>query len=59
LETDFFVAGFLAVVEALAEAAFLAGLGRDLVRPDAVFFTTAAPSGAGEARGDGRGEDIA
>jgi hypothetical protein len=43
LETDFFVAGFLAVVEALAEAAFLAGLGRDLVRPDGVFFTTAAP----------------
>jgi len=58
LETDFFVAGFLAVVEALAEAAFFVVLGRDLVRPDEVFFATAALSGAGEARGDGRGEDI-
>jgi hypothetical protein len=61
LGADFFVVGFFAVVEALAEAAFLAAPGlaiRDDLERAGDFFPTAA-SGAGEARGDGRGEDIA
>jgi hypothetical protein len=61
LETDFFTAGFLAVVDLLVGVVFLVAL--DLVTRDDLeragdFFPTAA-SGAGEARGDGRGEDIA
>jgi hypothetical protein len=61
LETDFFTVGFFTVADFLAEVAFLVAL--DLVtREDlerAGDFLTAAASGAGEARGDGRGEDIA
>jgi len=57
LETDFFT-----VADLLTGAVFLVAL--DLVtRADLEragdFFPTAAASGAGEARGDGRGEDIA
>jgi hypothetical protein len=62
LETDFFTAGFFTVADLLTGAVFLVAL--DLVtRADLEragdFFPTAAASGAGEARGDGRGEDIA
>lgn len=59
---DFFVVGFFTVVDFLAEAAFLVALGlavRDPLERAGDFFVTAAASGAGEARGDGRGEDIA
>ena len=62
METDFFVVGFFAVVaDFLAEAAFLVAPGlavRDPLERDGDFFATAVASGAGEARGDGRGEDI-
>ena len=61
METDFFVVGFFAVVDFLAEAAFLVALGlavRDPLERAGDFFATAVASGAGEARGDGRGEDI-
>ena len=61
MELDFFIAGFFAVAEALAAAAFLVAVDlavRDDLERAGDFFPTAA-TGAGEARGDGRGEDIA
>jgi hypothetical protein len=62
LETDFFTAGFLTVADLLVGVVFLVAL--DLVTREDLeragdFFPTAASSGAGEASGDGRGEDIA
>jgi len=57
LEPDFFVVGFFTVVDFLAGAAFLAAASlavRDPLERVGDFFA----SGAGEARGDGRGEDI-
>jgi hypothetical protein len=62
LETDFFTAGFFTGADFLAGAAFLVALDlvtRDDLERDGDFFPTAAASGAGEARGDGRGDDIA
>ena len=58
---DFFVVDFFTVVDFLAEAAFLVAPGlavRDPLERAGDFFALAAASGAGEARGDGRGEDI-
>ena len=59
LETDFFTAGFFTGADFLAGAAFLVALDlvtRDDLERDGDFL---AASGAGEARGDGRGDDIA
>ena len=61
----FFTVGFLAVVDFLAAVDLLVALGL-LPREDlgealeraGDFFPTAAATGVGEARGDGRGEDI-
>ncbi len=57
LETVFFTVGFFVVVGFLVVVVFLVVLGLDLERAGD-FFPTAV-SGAGEARGDGGGEDIA
>jgi hypothetical protein len=61
LETVFFTVGFLTVVDFLAAVDFLVAL--DLVTREDLeragdFFPTAEATGVGEARGDGRGEDI-
>jgi hypothetical protein len=56
LEAVFFIVGFFVVAGFLAAVVFLVVLGLDLERAGD-FFPTAV-SGAGEARGDGRGEDI-
>lgn len=61
LETGFFNVGFFVVADLLVEVVvFLVAL--DLARDDlgraGDFLPTAAASGAGEARGDGSGEDI-
>jgi hypothetical protein len=59
-ETDFFTAGFFTAADFLAGATFLVALGlvtREDLERDGDFFPV--DSGAGEARGDGRGDDIA
>ena len=59
LETDFLTAAFFTGADFLAGAAFLVALDlvtRDDLERDGDFL---AASGAGEARGDGRGDDIA
>lgn len=61
MELDFFAVGFFTVVDFLVDAAFLVArvlAVRDPLERVGDFFATAAASGAGEARGDGRGEDI-
>lgn len=61
LETVFFTVGFLAVVDFLAAADLLVALGlviREDLERAGDFFPTAVATGVGEARGDGRGEDI-
>jgi len=62
LETGFFAVGFFTVADLLAEVVFLVALGlvkREDLERAGDFFPTAAATGAGEARGDGRGDDIA
>jgi hypothetical protein len=57
----FLTVGFLAVVDFLAAVDFLVALGlvtRDDLERAGDFFPTAEATGAGEPRGDGRGEDI-
>jgi len=61
LEAVFFIVGFLTVVDFLAAVDFLVTL--DLVAREDLeragdFFPTEEAAGLGEARGDGRGEDI-
>jgi hypothetical protein len=61
LETDFFTVGFLAAVGFLAVVDLLVALGlvtREDLERAGDFFPTAAATDLGEARGDGRGEDI-
>lgn len=61
LEAVFFIVGFLTVVDFLAAAVFLVVLGlvaREDLERAGDFFPTAEATGLGEARGDGRGEDI-
>jgi hypothetical protein len=61
LGAAFFIVGFFIVVGFLVVVLFgaLDLAPRDDLGRAGDFFSTAAASGAGEARGDGRGEDIA
>lgn len=61
LEAVFFTVGFLVVADFLAAVDFLVVLGlvaREDLERAGDFFPTAEATGLGEARGDGRGEDI-
>jgi len=61
LEVVFFIVGFLTVVDFLAAVDFLVALGlvaREDLERAGDFFPTAEATALGEARGDGRGEDI-
>jgi len=61
LEAAFFNVGFLTVVDFLAAVDLLGALGlvtREDLERAGDFFPTAAATDLGEARGDGRGEDI-
>jgi len=62
LETDFFIVGFFTVADLLAGVAFLVAPGlavRDDFERAGDFLAAEVATGAGEARGDGRGDDIA
>ena len=61
LEAVFFSVGFLPVVDFLAAVDFLVALGlvtREDLERAGDFFPTEEATGLGEARGDGRGDDI-
>ncbi len=62
MEADFFIVGFFTVADLLAGVTFLVAPGlavRDALERVGDFFAAEAATGAGEARGDGRGDDIA